>query len=211
MAETYVVRRAEFSIEDPWAVPPQGELVRLRRATDGTPPRLATAVVAYFDNDFLNVLFSAADDLVVATHLEHDAPLYEEDVVEVFLAPKAISEYFEIEVSPRGTAFDARIESPDGIRSTMNADRSWNCKGLFAAVRRRQESSGVTSIDTVVRVPFTSLGVGMPRSGESWRANFFRIDRHPKLGDEYSAWHPTLKRPADFHVTAAFGTLRFEG
>ncbi len=211
MAETYVVRRAEFSIEDPWAVPPQGELVRLRRATDGTPPRLATAGVAYFDNDFLNVLFSAADDLVVATHLEHDAPLYEEDVVEVFLAPKAISEYFEIEVSPRGTAFDALIESPDGIRSTMKADSSWNCGGLFAAVRRRRESSGVTSVDTVLRVPFTSLGVKMPRSGESWRANFFRIDRHPKLGDEYSAWHPTLKRPADFHVTAAFGTLRFEG
>ncbi len=211
MAEAYVVRRAEFSIEDPWAVPPQGELVRLRSATDGAPPRLATAVVACFDNDFLTVLFSGADDLVVATHLAHDAPLYEEDVVEVFLAPREISEYFEIEVSPRGTAFDARIESPDGIRATMKADRSWSCEGLFAAVRRRRESSGVSTIDTLLRVPFTSLGVKMPRSGERWRANFFRIDRHPKLGDEYSAWHPTLKRPADFHVTAAFGTLRFEG
>jgi cellulose/xylan binding protein with CBM9 domain len=211
MAETYVVRRAAFSIEDPWAVPPQGELVRLRRAIDGAPPRLATTVVAYFDNDFLNVLFSGADDLVVATHFEHDAPLYEEDVVEVFVAPRAVSEYFEIEVSPRGTAFDARIESPDGIRSTMKADPSWDCDGLFAAVRRRRESSGVSSIDTVLRIPFSSLGLKMPRSGEIWRANFFRIDRHPKLGDEYSAWHPTLKRPADFHVTAAFGTLQFEG
>ena len=205
MAETYVVRRAVFSIEDPWAVPPQTELVRLRRATDGAPLRLATSVVAYFDSDFLTVVFSGADDLTVATHFDHDAPLYEEDVVEVFLAPRVVSQYFEIEVSPRGTVFAARIESPDGTRSTMKADLSWDCEGLFAAVRTRRESSGLTSFDTVLRIPFSALGLPMPLSGDAWRANFFRIDRHPELGDEYSAWHPTLKRPADFHVTAAFG------
>jgi Carbohydrate-binding family 9 len=137
--------------------------------------------------------------------------LYEEDVVEMFLAPRTAAEYFEIEVNLLGTTFDARIESPEGVRSTMRADRGWDCKRLFAGVRKVSESSGIMTVETVVRVPFDALSAAMPRSGESWRGNFFRIDRHPHRGDEYLAWQPTMKTPADFHVTAAFGTLRFEG
>ncbi len=211
MAETFVVRRAEFSIEDPWAIPPQAGSVRLRSAIDAAPPRLSTALAAYFDYDYLTLVFSGADDHSVATHLAHDAPLYEEDVVEMFLAPRTAAEYFEIEVNLLGTTFDARIESPEGVRSTMRADRGWDCKRLFAGVRKVSESSGIMTVETVVRVPFDALSAAMPRSGESWRGNFFRIDRHPNLGDEYLAWQPTMKTPADFHVTAAFGTLRFEG
>jgi Carbohydrate-binding family 9 len=210
MSETFVVRRAAFSIEDPWAIPPQAASVRLRRATDGAPPRLATTVAAYYDYDVLTVVFSSADDHVVATYLEHDAPLYDEDVVEVFLAPRDPSEYFEIEVSPLGTTFDARITSPDGVRSTMGADLAWDATDLFAGVKKGWESTGVMTVDTVIRLPFASLGMAMPRAGDVWKGNFFRIDRHPR-GDEFMAWQPTMKTPADFHVTAAFGALRFEG
>ena len=208
-ADTLVIPRAAFSVEDPWAFPPACQPVRMRRATDGTTPRLATSLTVYRDDEFLTILYSGADDHVVATHLEHDAPLYEQDVVEAFLAPDSAAEYFELEVSPRGTTFDARIESPDGVRATMRADRAWTCEGLFVAVRKIVESDGSMSIDTVLRVPFDSLGVKPPAAGEMWRANFFRIDRHPRRGDEYSAWQPTLRTPPDFHVAAAFGTLRF--
>jgi hypothetical protein len=65
------------------------------------------------------------------------------------------------------------------------------------------------SVDTVIRIPFAGLGRATPVAGETLRANLFRIDRHPEHGDEYSAWQPTRKDPADFHVAAAFGTLRF--
>jgi hypothetical protein len=67
--------------------------------------------------------------------LAHDAPIYEQDVVEVFFAPDETTRYFELEVSPRGTVFDARVESPDGNRATMHVDRGWDCEGLVAAVR----------------------------------------------------------------------------
>lgn len=202
-----VVRRREPSIEEPWSVPEGVTPFLLRRATDGGVPRLATQVAVYRDDEFLNVLFIANDDHVVATHLEHDAPLYEEDVVEVFVAPEEITEYFEIEVNPLGTTFDARVESPDGVRRTMRADLAWNADGLFAAVVRDIGGSFHTA-STIVRIAFASLG-RVPQSGDVWRANFFRIDRHPS-GDEFSAWQPTLKAPADFHVAAAFGALRFE-
>lgn len=208
-AESLIVPRAQFDMEEPWATPSVCTPVRLRRATDAAAPRLATSLAVWFDDEFLTALFSSSDDYIEATLDEHDAPLYEQDVVELFLAPATLARYFEIEVSPRGTIFDAAIDSPDGERATMRVDRGWNCEGLVAAVRRVTESDGAVTIDTVVRVPFAALGRAMPADGETWRANFFRIDRHPERGDEFSAWQPTFKVPADFHVTAAFGTLRF--
>lgn len=199
-----VVPRAEFSIEEPWAIPPECEVVPLRRATDGSQPRLATSVAAYHDDELLTVVFAADDDEIVATFYGHDEPLWQEDVVEIFLSPEDLTPYFEIEVNPLGTTFDARIDSPDGIRATMKTDLAWTCEGLFAALRRDDE----TRIQIVIRIPFDSLK-NHPGSGDEWRANFFRVDRNAAHDDEFSAWQPTLKTPADFHVSAAFGTLRF--
>ena len=208
-AETLVVPRASLDMEEPWTTPAVCAPVRLRCATDASAPRLSTSVAVWYDDLHLTLLFSAADDFIQSTHLLHDAPLYEEDVVEAFLAPESPLRYYELEASPRGTLFDARIDSPAGVRSGMIVDRDWTCEGLVAAVRRVTESSGVTTVDTLLRVPFASLGRPTPVAGETWRANFFRIDRHPARGDEYSAWQPTMKTPADFHVVAAFGTLEF--
>lgn len=200
-----VVPFAEFSIEEPWQVPEVCAPVELRRATDGGEARQRTAAAVYFDEERLTIVFAGVDDRVVATLLEHDAPLYQEDVVEVFLAPSHIGEYFEIEVNPLGTTFDARIESPDGVRSTMKTDLAWTCEGLFAGIRRDGDA-----FDVVIRIPFADLGRTTPANGETWRGNLFRIDRDPALGDDFLAWQPTMRTPPDFHVAAAFGTLRFE-
>jgi hypothetical protein len=199
-----VVPFAHFTIEEPWNVPGVCDRVALRRATDGEAARQRTTVAGYFDDEMLTVVFAGIDDRVIATHLEHDAPLWQEDVVEVFLSPSRLTEYFELEVNPLGTTFDARIESPDGTRPTMTTDLAWTCEGLFAGIRRDGEA-----FDIVIRIPFTSLGRQTPEDGETWRGNLFRIDRDPTLGDEFLAWNPTLRTPPDFHVPAAFGTLRF--
>ncbi|HEY2092430.1 MAG TPA: carbohydrate-binding family 9-like protein [Thermoanaerobaculia bacterium] len=199
-----VVPFAHFTIEEPWNVPEVCDRVALRRATDGEAARQRTTVAGYFDDEMLTVVFAGIDDRIIATHLEHDAPLWQEDVVEVFLSPSRLTEYFELEVNPLGTTFDARIESPDGTRPTMTTDLAWTCEGLFAGIRRDGEA-----FDIVIRIPFTSLGRQTPEDGETWRGNLFRIDRDPTLGDEFLAWNPTLRTPPDFHVPAAFGTLRF--
>jgi hypothetical protein len=209
MSDTLVVVREEFSMEDPWAIPRSCDPVRLRRATDGAAPRLSTTVSAYYDDEFVTVVFSSADDHVVATQFGHDEPLYEEDVVEMFLAPDNAVQYFELEVNPVGTIFDARIESPRGVRASMRADVGWDCEGVVAAVRKTIEPRNLLTLDTVVRIPFGSLDAAPPRNGDWWRGNFFRIDRHPSEGDEFSAWRPTMKTPPDFHVVACFGRLLF--
>lgn len=209
MTETLVVPRAPFDMEEPWSTPPGCAPVRLRRATDAAAPRLATSLAAWHDDALVSFLFSGADDHIVATHHRRDDPLYEQDVVELFLAPEGPTRYYEFEVSPLGVIFDAVIDSPDGVRATMHAEKSWTCEGLIVAVRKVIESSGAMTFDTLIRIPFASLGRGTPADGEVWRANFFRIDRHAELGDEFSAWQPTMKEPPDFHVAAAFGAVRF--
>lgn len=209
MSETLVVPRAAFDMDDPWATPAECSPVRLRRATDAAAPRLATSVAAWYDDKYLSLLYSATDDHIHASYRGHDDPLYEQDVVEVFLAPDGLRRYYEIEVNPHGAVFDAAIDSPAGTREGMTADVAWTCAGLFVALRKVVESSGAISIDTIVRIPFSSVGRATPGDGETWRGNFFRIDRHPDHGDEFSAWQPTLKIPPDFHVVAAFGVLRF--
>jgi hypothetical protein len=207
--EMLQIVRGTFSMEDPWALPPSCAIVRLRRSTDASAPRLATTVCPWYDSEYLNVVFSAADDYILATMTDRDAPIYNEDVVEVFVAPERPEAYFEIEVSPRGTLLDARIDSPDGVRSSMKADFDWKCEGLLAAVRKVTEADGSMTIDTLIRIPFRALGVPEAPVGGTWLGNFFRIDRHPTAGDEYSAWRPTMQDPPDFHVSAAFGSLKF--
>ncbi|MEA2162505.1 MAG: hypothetical protein QOK37_632 [Thermoanaerobaculia bacterium] len=201
---TLAVPRAAFSFEDPWSIPKACERVSLLRAGDGSTPRQATSAAAYYDDEFLTVVFHAEDDEVVASFREHDEPLWQEDVFEIFIAPDGLTPYFEIEVNPLGTTFDVRIDSPDGIRSTMKTDLAWTCEGLFAALRR----DDAREARAVIRLPFSALGRA-PVAGNEWRANFFRIDRSVTHGDEFSAWRPTMKTPPDFHVTAAFGILRF--
>jgi hypothetical protein len=202
-----LIQRRPFEMEDPWSTA-GATSAPLMRATDGAAPRLATNVAATWDDEAVTFVFRGEDDAIVATLLDHDAPLWKEDVVEIFLATSSAAEYFELEVNPLGTTFDARIISPDGVRATMRAELEWECAGLFAAIRRNSIDGQRSEFETVVRIPFTSLGCGVPRSGDAWRGNLFRIDRH-EGGDEFCAWSPTMCDPADFHVAAAFGTWIF--
>src|SRR5437764_553034 len=148
-----LIPRAEFTIEDPWSVPPGCTPIALRRATDGAAPRLATRLALFHDGECLTALFLGEDDGVHATYLRHDEPLWKEDVVELFLAPERPSRYFEIEINPLGTTFDAVIDSPDLDRATMTTDLAWTCQRLFASVR-----TPPASLDVVVAVPLATLG-----------------------------------------------------
>jgi len=181
------------------ALPP----IFLTDARTGVPPRLKTAVRVGRRGDILCVRFDGRDDDtgVVATHTRRDDPLWEEDVFEVFLASEDPPHvYYEFEVNPLGTLFDARIESPDLRRVSMRVETAWDCPGYEARVTR-----GPRRWSASLRIPLAPLKAAAP---ERWRANFYRIDRGAR--DEFSAWSPTFADPADFHVPERFGRLRLE-
>jgi hypothetical protein len=83
----------------------------------------------------------------------------------------------------------------------MTADIAWDCPGL-----RWQAGHGVEREDwwAELAIPWRSIADDVPKL---WRANFYRVER-PRDGEaEYTAWSPTLTRPADFHKPARFGVL----
>lgn len=87
----------------------------------GANPRLETRFRACWTADALHVRFDCEDDHVVATMDRRDDPIYEEDVVEVFLDPMGTGKvYYEFELSPRGVEFDALIHNNlDGNKKWM--------------------------------------------------------------------------------------------
>jgi hypothetical protein len=189
-------------LEPVWLVPAHG------RAADFQP----TALRACHDGASLFVAFDCADRDVWGTYTGRNQPIYEEEVVEAFLAPGADPRrYFELESSPRGAWFEARIESPEGRRASMRVDRDWICAGWRRAVLvrgtldRRDDRDEGWSVEWAI--PFAALGVAMPAVGARWRANFFRIDRAG--AGEFSAWSPTFADPPDFHLPDRFGVLVF--
>jgi cellulose/xylan binding protein with CBM9 domain len=174
--------------------------VELRDAVSGALPHLRTAVRVGFRNGALLVRFDGRDDGVVATLRGRDDPLWTEDVYEVFLTPlDPPTVYFEFEINPLGAFFDARVTSPDLVRSSMTVDPAWNLAGLrgWSRVRPRRWSATLT-------IPIAPLLEGQA-APPSWRANLFRVDRGEP--DEFSAWSPARKSPADFHEAGYFGRL----
>jgi hypothetical protein len=177
-----------------------------RAAPAGFQP---TTLRVCHDGERSYVAFHGADRAIVATQSGRNAPLYEEDVVEAFLAPSGdVRRYFELETSPRDAWFEARVENPDGRRATMRVDRDWVCAGFEHAVRLLGDATGGdASWSSEWAIPLASLDAATPIAGTRWRANFFRIDQ--ASGGEYSAWSPTFADPPDFHLPDHFGELVF--
>jgi hypothetical protein len=196
-------RRARFSevladaVSSPWN---SLEPSLLRLNCDGSVPEQGTSLRIGWDAECLRILFVAEDSHPWATLNERDAPLYKEEVVEVFLDTEADGfGYFEIEVNPNNAVLDGCMRR---VRNGFRKDFRWRCEGLQTAVRK-VEGGWVAEL----ALPFTSLSGVLPVSGTRWRANFTRIDRPEGKPRELSAWSPTGRD--QFHIPERFGWLIF--
>ena len=181
----------------PWPELPAHEL---RETVSGGTPQQRTTVQFGWMREEWRVLFHCADLHPWATYTERDAPLYEEEVVEVFVDPFGdLATYFEIEVNPINTVLDLVLRRN---RSGYAKDFAWRCEDLRTAVTRT-ESTWTAEF----AIPFASLAAEPPTIGTRWRANFFRIDRPTGAPRELSAWSPT--RLGTFHVPERFGVVEF--
>jgi hypothetical protein len=168
-----------------------------------------TVARACWSTAALHVQFECDDRDVWGTHTRRDDPLYEEEVVEVFLAPGSEDpiEYYEFEVSPAGVLFDARVFNPESDRTHLRVDRSWDCAEIGWAAARHPRRPGWLAH---LVLPFESLAPGRERP-PVWRGNLYRIERPRDAAPEFTAWSPTLTDPPDFHKPARFGRLDLEG
>ncbi|HIE08581.1 MAG TPA: hypothetical protein EYP65_01895, partial [Armatimonadetes bacterium] len=153
-----------------------------------------TLVYVTYDDRRLYIAFRCREARmreIVAEQRGRDSPVWMDDCVEVFLMPRPkTGVYYHLAVNPLGTLYDAR-------HGRRGRDPSWD-SGAEVAVRRGKEGWEVE-----LAVPFEALGVGAPKVGDTWRANFCREERpHGEL----SAWSPVGK---SFHRPERFGYLEF--
>lgn len=166
----------------------------------GERPQEATSVRAVWDAAELRLLFSVEDTHVWATLTERDGPLWEEEVVEVFLDPFGdLESYYEIEVNPLNAVLDLVLRRN---RSGYVKDFAWRCDGLRTAATKT-----ATGWSAELAIPFLSLSDAAPQVGDRWRVNFCRIDRPPGVPRALTAWSPTGR--ASFHTPERFGVLEF--
>ena len=173
--------------------------VYLADNVSGRPPVWGTEVRVGRHQEELLVLFICQDPDPSATFTQRDDPLWEEDVVEVFIDPFGdLDCYFEFEINPLNTVLDVFIRR---VRGGLRKDFSWNCEGLRTA-------TGLLAYGWVagLAIPFKGLGeCNLSR----WRINFCRIERPKDQPRELSAWSPTLS--GTFHLPERFGVLDLEG
>ncbi|MDR0965217.1 MAG: carbohydrate-binding family 9-like protein [Myxococcales bacterium] len=188
----------------PWTEP-------FRRTGDGKKPHFSTRAKLSWDDEALYVAFEVEDRDIWATHTERDAPIYEEEVVEIFIDADGDGRtYDELQLSPRGVQFDAAFT---GRRQGMNL--GWD-SGMTSAVHLRGTLDDASDRDegwsAEMRIPvdrLTDVPRWPPRPGDRWRVNLYRLEWHSeRKRNEGSAFSPPLV--GDFHHLPRFGWLEFE-
>ena len=123
--------------------------------------------------------------------------LYEEDCVEMFLAPDPAerTRYYEVEVGPLGHFFDIAID-----RRTKKSDMTWSSQPEIATKVDRERHRA--TIEVALRSPNV---VGALAAGRRLPFALYRMEGKTKR--LYLAWSPTRSPKPNFHVPEAFGTL----
>lgn len=165
-----------------------------------------TALKLCWNENEVFIKFFCQDTEILSRFTEYNDPVYEQEAVEVFLAPENRNKYFEIDISPKNVVFDSFIRNNlEG--NDFDPDPSWSCDGLRTKVMR--ENTGGDNFgnwEAIFSIPFSSLR-SHPGECNVWFANFYRINRVPN--EEFSCWCPTMASPPNFHVPKHFGELCF--
>ncbi len=162
-----------------------------------------------WDRRYLYVGVDVEDDLLLANMTEHDEHLWEQDCVELMIAPgRSGRRYFEIQVSPRGVVFDARYDSRRSPKPFGRVDWSSRARAGASIRGTLDDDVGDAGYSVEIAIPWQAFSVSPPAIGDTWRANVYVMDSN-RDGQRAAAWSPP--KVADFHVPGRFGILAFEG
>jgi hypothetical protein len=190
-----------------WA---QASEVTLGNSFDGHRPALRTTARLLYDDANLYVAFDCEDPDVWGTLLKRDDPIYNEEVVEIFLDANADGRtYNELEVSPHNTVFDAYFPA-----RRQGQDNAWD-SGMKSAVKVRGTIDNPSDRDegwsVELQIPIARLAEVPhvpPRPGDRWRFNLYRLEHLDRKQVEGQAFSPLYQ--GDFHNLPRFGWLVFE-
>jgi hypothetical protein len=154
----------------------------------------------------LYIRYDCTDHDIWGTYTQRDEPIYDEEVVEIFIGHGVDNpvNYYELQISPNGVLFDAKITNPTSTRADLVVDTTWDGAGIQWLAKRNDAENHWMAVLVIPWEDIAPEGT-LPKV---WRANFYRIERPRDAQPEYSCWSPTMVEPADFHKPARFGILR---
>jgi hypothetical protein len=149
----------------------------------------------------LAAVFTAVGEPGECRMTERDDPLFEEEALELFIAPgpEDPKEYFEFEVNPLGALWDGRVLSPGLARDAdWRSDPDWNCRGISWGARPTDDG-------WMAKIAFDLSELSAPLPAD-WRFNAYRIHRPLHGGCLLGAAFPTGE--PNFHCPRKFGRLK---
>jgi hypothetical protein len=195
--------------EPSWAA---AEPMTLTDTVTGEPPKQSTEVRAMWDDECLYVGFHAVDTDAWATMTKREDMLADEEVVEIFVDADCDGiGYAEYEINPLGTLMDIFVLNRDGdIRIMYDTEPEAIRHAVIVDGDATRRGTNDRSWTVEWAIPFSEFPTAPnipPQNGDSWRINFYRIDRPDAESFEYTAWSPTgIPR---FHVPGRFGAIVF--
>lgn len=209
----------DIAIDDSWS--------NLNSVLDARPCQFATCFRFSHTDDLLLLDIVAQCQQLCCQQRQHNDPMHEDDVLEVFLEPPPKKRnvghrYLELQVSPPGIMFDAWVTNrtefldPNAPRllelshNPIGPDAS-KVEVLLDGVpparfSHRQFAAGIEVKEWRVRfsIPFRVFGHRRSAHSDALRINVFRIQQ---IGThrEYQSWIPTGR--LDFHRPDHFGNL----
>jgi predicted TIM-barrel fold metal-dependent hydrolase len=179
--------------------------------TNGAIPKHSTRIKVAYSATGVYVLMDCQDAQIVATKTADYDELWREDCFEAFFWPDESEPlYFEYEISPRG--FELPLLVPN-LGGNVGGWRPWQYEGprrVQKAVHIRAGNPGQAARgwSAEFMIPYALLFpiAAEPKSGDHWRANFYRVDIN-SAGKAASSWTPV---GPSFHEFEKFGTLIFE-
>ena len=156
----------------------------------------ATQVRLLWDSKALYVRFDCTDAEVYLPFSKHDDPLFQGDVVEVFLDPVGDArQWFELQVAANNATFDQNLvltaeakSNADGMLLDELLQRDWwmwagyEMEGLTTAAQQRPDGWTV-ELAIPAKSAAKRLGSQTWKAGDKLRANFMRYDWTPPGAD----------------------------
>lgn len=175
---------------------------------------LETKIKTLYSKTGIYFLFECEDNQLTSTMDADFSDLWKEDVVEVFLWPdEKYPLYFEYEISPRNYELPILIFNNEGelLRwQPFHYEPNRQAEHKTYVIRECVcYSDNITGWMAEFFIPYRLLKPLTnvpPAKGDSWRANFYRIDYDHSVGTQW-AWQPINK---SFHEYEKFGTIIFD-
>ena len=148
----------------------------------------------------------------VASGKVRDDEVFSGECAELFLCPDGVdAPYLEIDFNPDGVLYDSRLMDytfPEQYKFWKKWALGFSGDIRYAIGMLRDSNGKITGWTAEAAIAIASLQCKrpMPKAGDLWLFNLFRIAM-PKNGQtEYSVWEPTHR---DFHNPSEYPKLRF--